>query len=171
MSHPSQPTIGGRIALHLLDSAQGQCLQTWRFSDQPSVRIGRGDDNDVIVADPHVSRLHAQLTFRDGSWTLVSHGRHGTLIDDRLVSEAPLTDRIVFRLGPGGPMLRLDIAAALPASYGETIDRIDPNAFSHLVIDENRKQAEVEQIAGNALFEELQQQSRRFKAMRRRDDE
>ena len=40
------------------------------------------------------------------------------------------------------------------------MDNIDVDMFAMLEVDEDRKQQEVDQIAGNALFQELQEQSR-----------
>lgn len=142
------------IALHLLDSAQGHTLQSWRIVDQSTVTIGRSDDNDVVIADPHVSRLHATLVRQDGRWTLVSLGRHGTLVDNRVISEAPLVEGMIFRLGANGPTLRfgtLDIATSRSA----TLDNIDTEMLSMLDIDQRRKHQEVEQITDNELFKQL----------------
>lgn len=160
----------GTIALHLLDSAQGHVLQSWRLADRSPITIGRSDDNDVVIADPHVSRLHATLVYQDGSWNLLSLGRHGTLLGDRPVSEAKLMDRTVFRLGSNGPMLRFD-ACGTTSNRSETLDSIDPDMLSMLDIDQARKQQEVEQITENDLFRQLLDQSRRQKDSTPRRDE
>jgi pSer/pThr/pTyr-binding forkhead associated (FHA) protein len=163
-----QQPIGGRgVALHLLDSSQGHPVQTWKFAEQSSITIGRSEEQDVVISDPQVSRLHVKLVHQNGRWTLESMGRHGTLIDDRVVAQADLRDHVVFRLGPAGPSLRFDVAEPAFVGATETIDRIDTYAFSMLEVDEERKQAEVEQIAGNALFEELREKSKRFKSLRK----
>jgi pSer/pThr/pTyr-binding forkhead associated (FHA) protein len=159
--HPT-PSAGGLVVVHLLDSAQGHSLQTWRFGSQNVITIGRGEENDVALADPHVSRSHAKLVCNGGSWTLVSTGRHGTLVDDRLVSEIALQHNMAFRLGANGPMLRFDTHAP-ESRRSETMDNISEDLFSMLEIDELRKQQDVEQITGHALFQELRDQSRRRK--------
>lgn len=151
---------GEPITLHLLDSSQGHPLQTWRITGRSTVTIGRNDDNDVVIGDPHVSRLHATLVYQEGRWTLISLGRHGTLIGDRVVSEASLNDHTVFRLGSNGPTLRFD-TCEVPTGRTETLDNIDPEMLSMLGIDHERKQREVEQITENELFKQLLDQSRR----------
>jgi len=123
------PIPAGRVSLQLLDSAQGKPIQTWRFSDQREITIGRDDGNDIVVSDPHVSRLHVTLYPADEAWMLVSCGRHGTLIDDRLVAESVLRPGMVFRLGPTGPMLRFDQGTAVTTG-SMTIDQIDPDAIA-----------------------------------------
>jgi pSer/pThr/pTyr-binding forkhead associated (FHA) protein len=149
----------GAIALHLLDSAQGHTLQSWRVSDRSTVTIGRSDDNDIVIADPHVSRLHATLVHQHDKWTLVSLGRHGTLIDNRLVSEAILRDGTVFRLGANGPTLRFGLNDGA-TSRSATLDNIDPEMLGMLGIDQLRKQQEVDQIAENVVFKQLRDRLR-----------
>lgn len=149
----------GMIALHLLDSAQGHTLQSWRIIDRSTVTIGRSDDNDIVIADPHVSRLHATLVHQHDGWTIISLGRHGTLIGDCVISEASLRDGTIFRLGSNGPSLRfgtIDIATSRSA----TLDNIDPNMLSALDIDFERQQQEVEQITDNPVFQQLQERLR-----------
>jgi pSer/pThr/pTyr-binding forkhead associated (FHA) protein len=153
----------GTVVLHLLDSAQGHVLHSWRVSDRSPITVGRNDDNDVVIADPHVSRLHVTLVFQDGGWNLISLGRHGTLIGDRAVSESRLVDGLVFRLGANGPMLRFD-ASANSGHRSETLDSIDPDMLNMLDIDQARKEQEVEQITDNELFRQLLEQSKQKKS-------
>lgn len=103
---------GHGVVLHLLDSARDCPLQTWRFSNQAEITIGRADANDVVVIDPHVSRMHVRLVEQNGSWRLYSMGRHGTLIGSQPVAEFSLCHRAVFRLGPLGPMMRFENGGA-----------------------------------------------------------
>ena len=168
MTDQSNPSADGCVAVHLLDSAQGHPLQTWRFSEKDAITIGRSAENDIAISDPHVSRAHVKLTLVDGAWNLTSMGRHGTLINDQMVAEAKLNHQTVFRLGAVGPMLRFDTDQA-SNRHGETLDNLSPDMFDMLEVDEKRKQQEVDQIAGNSLFQDLQEQSRRFKSLRNED--
>jgi hypothetical protein len=151
------------VTVHLLDSAQGHPVQTWRFADHRLVSIGRADDNDVVIADPHVSRSHVKLHRQDGEWTLVSTGRHGTFINDRIVAETQLGRQTIFRLGASGPTLRFERGIGVEKQPSETIDSIHPDLIAMLEIDEMRKQQEADEIAGKSLFRELQEQARRMK--------
>ena len=69
----------------------------------PVANIGRGDYNDVVIADPSVSTMHAKLQRRDAVWILTDLGStNGTFVEgERLTGEAPL-----------GPAAR---SAAIPA--------------------------------------------------------
>lgn len=160
--HPT-PSAGGIVAVHLLDATQGHTLQTWRFVGHDAITIGRSDDNDIAIGDPHVSRLHAKLLFDGSGWKLISTGRHGTLINDRLVTEFAMRNRTTFRLGAAGPTLRFDTCAP-ETQRSETIDNIESSVFAMLEIDEHKKQQEVEQITANAMFRDLLEQARRVRA-------
>jgi len=163
------PIPAGGVSLQLLDSAQGKPIQTWRFSDQREITIGRDDGNDIVISDPHVSRLHVTLYPADEAWMLVSRGRHGTLIDDRLVAESVLRPGMVFRLGPTGPMLRFDQGKAVTTG-SMTMDQIDPDAIALFELDQERSQSEADRIASGALFDELLQQSQRMRSARKDGD-
>jgi hypothetical protein len=160
--HP-MPSADRFVVIHLLDSAQGHSLQTWRFIDRCQISIGRSDDNDVSLADPHVSRVHAKLVYGAGAWTLISTGRHGTLIEDRLVSEFTMRHDTIFRLGAAGPSLRFGTHAQ-ETRRSETMDNLDYDMIAMLEIDEKRKQQEVDQIIGDGLFQQLQEKVRRQKS-------
>jgi len=166
MGNMHGPLQAGGVCLQLLDSAQGQPIQTWRFSDQREITIGREDGHDIVIPDPHVSRLHVTLYAADDAWTLVSRGRHGTLIDNRLVAESILRPGMVFRLGPTGPMLRFDQGKAA-TSGSMTMDQIDPDALTMFELDHERSRSEADRIAGGALFDELLQQSQRMRSTRK----
>jgi pSer/pThr/pTyr-binding forkhead associated (FHA) protein len=159
MAKHLQPSAGFGAVIHLLDSAQGHPLQTWRFKNQDLITIGRGDGNDIVLADRHVSRAHATISFDAGEWMIISIGRHGTLVNDRMISDAKLAHQTTFRLGSEGPMLRFDTNLAEP-HRSETIDNISVDLLAMLEVDEGRKQEEVDQIVGNSLFQELREQSR-----------
>ena len=170
MGEMRDPLPAGGVSVILLDSAQGQPIQTWRFTNQAEISIGREDGNDIVLSDPHVSRKHARLVAMDGTWMLISTGRHGTLVDDRLVAEKELYPGTVFRLGPTGPMLRFDRGKS-PNAVSQTMDQISPDMLDQLILDETRVQQEVEHITEGALFDELLQESQRLRSARRREND
>ncbi|GAA4903763.1 FHA modulated ABC efflux pump with fused ATPase and integral membrane subunit [Actinomycetospora succinea] len=67
----------------------------------PRVRIGRADDNDVVVHDLLVSRHHADLVRRpDGGWDIVDLGSpNGTFVDGARVRRAPVGPASVVGIG------------------------------------------------------------------------
>jgi pSer/pThr/pTyr-binding forkhead associated (FHA) protein len=62
--------------------------------------IGRHPACDVVVADPSVSRRHAQLTFRDGVWVLQDlASTNGTAVNGERVGRAALHSGDLVELG------------------------------------------------------------------------
>lgn len=164
MNDKHGPVPAGGVCLQLLDSSQGKPIQTWRFTDEREITIGREDTRDVVISDPHVSRHHATLFAGDDDWTLVSCGRHGTLVDDRLVVETPIRSGMIFRLGPSGPMLRFDRGRVIEPSSSMTMDHIDVDALAMFELDQERNKREADKITSSSLFDELLQESQRRRA-------
>jgi predicted component of type VI protein secretion system len=46
----------------------------------PSLTIGRADQNDLVVHQPVVSRLHARIEFRNGRFVLTDLSANGTYV-------------------------------------------------------------------------------------------
>ena len=106
------------ITVHLLDSAQGHPLQTWTFDSHEALTMGRSPDNDIVVADPYVSRAHAYLKFDGGQWRLIAISRQQLVSRGTDVPEIAVDDGTVCRLGPHGCYLRfgnveIDIKATI----------------------------------------------------------
>lgn len=151
-----------RVTLHLLDSAQGHPIQTWTFRDCDRLCIGRAAGNEIVLTDPKVSRLHAELLFVDGNWVLHSRGTNGTQIDGVTVAECRLADRTIFQLGSNGPSFQF-VTLNDTVSELATIENIDPGALDFLMIDEQRKMDSVREIAESDRFRELREQADRLK--------
>jgi hypothetical protein len=66
----------------------------------PPVTIGRLSANDVVLADPNVSRRHAELRLAEGAWTIADLGStNGTLVNGKLTQELPLDHGDLLRFG------------------------------------------------------------------------
>ena len=70
--------------------------------------MGRGDDVDLRIDDPGVSRRHAQIVLGDPSRVVDLGSTNGTWLDDRQITDAELFDgsrvtvggtTVTFRLG------------------------------------------------------------------------
>jgi hypothetical protein len=69
-------------------------------TDSDRLLIGRHPACDVVVADPSVSRRHAQLTFRDGVWVVQDlASTNGTAVNGELVGRAALHSGDLVELG------------------------------------------------------------------------
>jgi pSer/pThr/pTyr-binding forkhead associated (FHA) protein len=82
----------------------------------PVVNIGRGDYNDVVIADPSVSTMHAKLQRRDAIWILTDLGStNGTFVEgERLTGEMPLSPGTTLKFGDVSALFE-PLDEALPA--------------------------------------------------------
>jgi pSer/pThr/pTyr-binding forkhead associated (FHA) protein len=67
----------------------------------PVVNIGRADYNDLVLADPSVSTVHAKLQRREGVFVLVDlDSTNGCFVDgERVQGEAPIGPGATLRIG------------------------------------------------------------------------
>jgi pSer/pThr/pTyr-binding forkhead associated (FHA) protein len=88
-----------------------------RLQNLESLRVGRDDDNDMIIRHPAVSRHHAQLLRQGDSWLVRDlDSDNGTYVsptghtcDEHSVNAAPqmLINRAVVRFGPAAYIVSL----------------------------------------------------------------
>jgi len=68
--------------------------------DKAKTRIGAQDDNDVILADDHISRHHALLTYDGGSFAVCDlNSLYGTFVDGKRVEKDPVAAGGIINLG------------------------------------------------------------------------
>jgi pSer/pThr/pTyr-binding forkhead associated (FHA) protein len=77
------------------------------------VSIGRHEDNDIILADPQVSRHHAEIVMQGGRWVLSDLGSaNGSYVNgQRTVGPQVLTHGDMIRVGK--TQFQVEIAAAI----------------------------------------------------------
>ena len=91
-AHPVGPAV-----LELLDSGEASPVFT---VDKEAVQLGRVADNDIVLPDPNVSRVHARVMRRGDSFVITDlDSTNGTWVNEERVSEAELADNDVVRLG------------------------------------------------------------------------
>lgn len=49
---------------------------------RPSLTVGRGDQNDLVVKGEMVSRLHARIEYRNGRFSVTDQSTNGTYVAD-----------------------------------------------------------------------------------------
>ena len=54
--------------------------QTWQLAEGQSLSIGRSDGNDIVMAQPWVSRNHAALSLRRGQLEFKDHSSTGSIL-------------------------------------------------------------------------------------------
>ena len=120
------------VIFTLLEPQTNQPLQQWEFSDQSVIRIGRAQNNDIVLHGYfQVSRQHLELTLIDPQqekWQLISRGTNGTLINNNFVTEAIVNHDDLIRLAENGPVFKFELKSYLfkNPSEPEPTDIIEP---------------------------------------------
>lgn len=98
------------ITLTLLHPLQSVAVQSWSFHDEPSIKIGRATDNEVVLYSAVVSRHHVEVRKSgDDEWEVVNIGSNGTYIDGKRMEQTPALDGMIFRLASSGPKILIKI--------------------------------------------------------------
>lgn len=88
---------GGPGVLELLDS--GDVSPIFDL-DKHAVQIGRIADNDIVLPDPNVSRVHVRVERRDSSYFITDlSSTNGTWVNEQRVEARQLEENDVIRLG------------------------------------------------------------------------
>lgn len=175
-SQPENFNESLRVQLALIDNATWRPLNHWTFTNKELITIGRGSDQDVSVSDPVVSRSHAVLDFRFGTWHLKSCGRHGVLILDKLITEEEATSGMFFRLGPQGPTLKFSIGSELEdirstCNFEEMQQPLESDdEDEEYELDHEKLEREVNEIAESDYFQQLQRIAAEMRARRSQSD-
>ena len=98
------------ITLTLLHPLQSVAIQSWSFNDEPSIRIGRATNNEVVLYSAVVSRHHVEIK-RSGEaeWEVVNIGSNGTYVNGKRVEQTKALDGMIFRLASSGPKILIKI--------------------------------------------------------------
>ena len=102
------------ITLTLLHPTQSCSVQNWTFEHEPSIRIGRSNDNDVVIYSAVVSRHHVELWQNADGWEVVSFGANGTYLDDQPVTQVAVFNGMIIRLGSSGPRIQINFLTNEP---------------------------------------------------------
>jgi hypothetical protein len=118
---PALPRKGDNTTV--LFGSQGTVRVCWEDASGPHERIfhrdfkiGRDESCELQLDDPLISRRHAEVRYSDGHWWISDLGsRNGTMLNQRLVSRAPLPASSEVLLYETAPVLRLEVRAAATA--------------------------------------------------------
>jgi hypothetical protein len=163
------PDMMPRSVLQLLDSAAGRPLQTWPIEDRQRITIGRADDNDIVLADPYVSRAHAYLHFDPlEGWRLVSISRQQVFFQGQRFGELALADGMVFRLGQNGCYLRFGEASN--ADDDRKTITFDASSMPVFALDQQMMLREVSEIVDGEYFQNLKLAAQQLRVQRQLDE-
>lgn len=167
MSAGSPSPQGPLVTLQLLDTTKGHTVQSWTFREPTIIKIGRLEDNDVVLTDPVVSRLHAVLKEQNGNWVFEAVGKHGVIINDCRHESGTLENGTVFRLGANGPLLTFyhrDEATVQPQTHTSTVEF--GSIIDDLGFDRDGAAEQVRKITDDQGFQRLLEQAAELRKRR-----
>ena len=98
------------ITLTLLHPLQSVAVQSWTFNDEPSIKIGRSTNNEVILYSAVVSRQHVEIRkLGQEEWEVVNLGSNGTYVDGKCIDKTKVVDGMIVRLASSGPKILIKI--------------------------------------------------------------
>lgn len=99
------------IKLTLLHPKQAIPVKSWIFERESVIRIGRSNNNHVVLYSAVVSRHHLELRQLGDRWTIINLGVNGTYLNDKPITQILAVDGISIRLARSGPQIRIDFDA------------------------------------------------------------
>jgi pSer/pThr/pTyr-binding forkhead associated (FHA) protein len=98
------------IALALLHPRQAEPVHRWTFDQISLIRVGRSNNNDVVLYSAVISRHHLELHYQAGVWWAVNRGKNGTYLNNVAIKQSRLVDNMTLCLAKSGPRLQISIA-------------------------------------------------------------
>jgi pSer/pThr/pTyr-binding forkhead associated (FHA) protein len=112
------------ITLTLLHPLQAVAVQSWTFNDEPSIKIGRATNNEVVLYSAVVSRHHVEIKkSASAEWEVINLGSNGTYIDGKPIEKAKAVDGMIVRLAKSGPQILLKIESDLVQNQTDSANR------------------------------------------------
>ncbi|MDJ0568924.1 MAG: FHA domain-containing protein [Pleurocapsa sp. MO_192.B19] len=107
------------ITLTLLHPLQSVAVQSWTFNDQPSIKIGRATNNEVVLYSAVVSRNHVEIRKSgEEEWEIVNLGSNGTYVDGKRIDQIKVVDGMIVSLASSGPKILIKIES--PSNQGQS---------------------------------------------------
>lgn len=97
------------ITLTLLHPLKSIPVQKWNFEPKSVIKIGRANDNNVVLYSAVVSRHHVEIRYRESDWILINKGSNGTFINGKKINKVLVRDGMIFRLASSGPKIQIKL--------------------------------------------------------------
>lgn len=105
-------------------SYQDQELHTYPVSEGKLIKIGRSDQNDIIIDDAAVSSVHAEVEFDgDGFYLTDIQSKNGTFIDGELIISRKLKNGNVITIGGYSLLFKYDVTERVPEEAKDVISQ------------------------------------------------
>jgi membrane-bound lytic murein transglycosylase D len=126
----------------------------WReFQFRQPFKIGRLKDCEIAIDNSFVSRVHAEVVYENGSWSIRDLGSaNGLFLAGNRVASVPIGSSTIVRLGVEGPELQCDVVKIQPDRAAQkTLATKDP-ALSHYINHYFSKSAANESVGEHTMF-------------------
>ncbi len=97
------------ITLTLLHPLKSIAVQKWNFEPNTVIRIGRANNNEVVLYSAVVSRHHLEIRPRGNDWALISLGSNGTFVNGKKINKVLVRNGMIIRLASSGPKIRIQL--------------------------------------------------------------
>lgn len=97
------------ITLILLHPLKSISVQEWKFESNSIIKIGRANDNNVILYSAVVSRHHIEIRPNGSDLILINKGANGTFINGKKIDKVLVKDGMVFRIASSGPRMKIKL--------------------------------------------------------------
>jgi membrane-bound lytic murein transglycosylase D len=121
----------------------------WReFQFRQPFKIGRLKDCDLSIDNSFVSRIHAEVVFENGRWSIRDLGSaNGLFLLGERVPSVPIVGPTAVRLGIEGPELKFEVEKVRPDRATQKTLRTKDPALTHY-INHYFSKAKVDEPAG-----------------------
>jgi pSer/pThr/pTyr-binding forkhead associated (FHA) protein len=107
------------ITLTLLHPLKSIPVQKWEFEQNSTIKIGRSNDNNVVLYSAVVSRHHVEIKPKGSEWILINRGSNGTFINGKKVDKVLVKDGMIVRLASSGPKIKIKLQDTLENDAAE----------------------------------------------------
>jgi predicted component of type VI protein secretion system len=125
-----------RIVIEKDGVAQDACMVAG-----PEVRVGRGKDNDVVLADPNISKNHFRIIQAHDSIMVIDNGStNGTCINGERI-DVPYSIKDGDRIHVGSYVLAVERAEQQEPDQSGTRPNVHPNKSAEMPLERTRPAA------------------------------
>jgi adenylate cyclase len=79
---------------------------------RPSLTVGRGESNGIVIKDGKVSRVHARIEYRNGHFALIDQSVNGTYLASSAGVSCKVSNETYLLMDAGSISFGLDPASA-----------------------------------------------------------
>jgi signal transduction histidine kinase len=91
---------GGSLAVAVLELVRGNLAEKIYFLKPRVYTLGRARHNDLALAEPSISKVHARIVYEDGRFAIEDQGSlHGVYVNAAKVQKMDLTTGCLVQLG------------------------------------------------------------------------